>query len=282
MNKPQWIVSGAALILLFSLLFFGRTKPEGKGVPASAVQTEPAVHELDIKEILSVSKKKLTPAQSARLTSLENSITRGDVRSQKINAYGEIAAYWRDSVGDFIPYLWYTGEKAKLENSEKSVNFAAHSYLEELRGVGDPELKSWMARQAKELFTISLGLNPSNDSAKVGLGSTYFFGAGGTASPMEGIMGIREVAQRDSSNMFAQFMLGYGGFVSGQYEKAADRFLRVIGSEPENKEAIFLLAETYERLGDKSNAIRWFTEGRRKVDNPEVIKAINEKIKSLQ
>jgi cytochrome c-type biogenesis protein CcmH/NrfG len=99
---------------------------------------------------------------------------------------------------------------------------------------------------------------------------------------MEGIMGIREVAQRDSSNMFAQFMLGYGGFVSGQYEKAADRFLRVIGSEPENKEAIFLLAETYERLGDKSNAIRWFTEGRRKVDNPEVIKAINEKIKSLQ
>ena len=86
------------------------------------------------------------------------------------------------------------GEKAKLEKSEKNLNFAAQSYLEELKGVADPSLKSWMAIQAKDLFTGSLEMNPLNDSAKVGLGSTFFFGAGGAASPMEGIMKIREVA----------------------------------------------------------------------------------------
>ena len=180
-----------------------------------------------------------------------------------------------------FPYLWYTGEKAKLEKSEKNLNFAAHSYLEELRGVGDPSLKSWMALQAKDLFTRSLEMNPLNDSAKVGLGSTFFFGAGGDGSPMEGIMSIREVAQKDTNNMYAQFMLGYGGMISGQLDKAAERFLKVVQKDPENKEAVFLLAETYERLGNKKQAAYWFTEGQKRVTNPEVIRSDQSEVKNI-
>jgi cytochrome c-type biogenesis protein CcmH/NrfG len=169
-----------------------------------------------------------------------------------------------------------------LENSEKNLNFAAHSYLEELRGVADHSIQRWMAIQAKDLFTRSLALNPANDSAKVGLGSTYFFGGGGDAPPMEGIMAIREVAERDSNNMFAQFMLGYGGMISGQLDKAAERFEAVTRKDPGNMEAVFLLAETYERLGEKEKAVRWYETARTRVTNPEIIRAIDEKIKTLK
>ena len=282
MNKQQWIVAGSGIVLLFSLFFFGRTKPHSKGVVPQETHKSEDHNNLDITTILSNYKKQLTPQQAASVTSLENAISRGDLVTQKIAVYGQLAKFWKDSASQFIPYLWYTGEKAKLEKSEKNLNFAAHSYLEELRGVGDPSLKSWMATQAKELFTLSLEMNPLNDSAKVGLGSTFFFGAGGDASPMEGIMSIREVAQRDTANMYAQFMLGYGGMISGQLDKAAERFLKVVQKEPGNNEAIFLLAETYERLGDKKQAIYWFSEGKKRVTNPEVNKAIDEKIKSLQ
>jgi len=282
LNKQQWIVAGSGVVLLFSLFFFGRTKPHGKGVVPQETHKSEDHNNLDITTILSNYKKQLTPQQAASVTSLENAISRGDLVTQKIAVYGQLAIFWKDSASQFIPYLWYTGEKAKLEKSEKNLNFAAHSYLEELRGVGDPSLKSWMATQAKELFTRSLEMNPLNDSAKVGLGSTFFFGAGGDASPMEGIMSIREVAQRDTANMYAQFMLGYGGMISGQLDKAAERFLKVVQKEPGNNEAIFLLAETYERLGDKKQAIYWFSEGKKRVTNPEVNKAIDEKIKSLQ
>jgi tetratricopeptide (TPR) repeat protein len=264
------------------MFFFGRTKPHSKGVVPQETHKGEDHNNLDITTILSNYKKQLTPQQAASVTSLENAISRGDLVTQKIAVYGQLAKFWKDSASQFIPYLWYTGEKAKLEKSEKNLNFAAHSYLEELRGVGDPSLKSWMAIQAKELFTLSLEMNPLNDSAKVGLGSTFFFGAGGDASPMEGIMSIREVAQRDTANMYAQFMLGYGGMISGQLDKAAERFLKVVQKEPGNNEAIFLLAETYERLGDKKQAIYWFSEGKKRVTNPEVNKAIDEKIKSLQ
>jgi len=264
------------------MFFFGRTKPYSKGVVPQETHKSEDHNNLDITAILSNYKKQLTPQQAASVTSLENAISRGDLVTQKIAVYGQLAKFWKDSASQFIPYLWYTGEKAKLEKSEKNLNFAAHSYLEELRGVGDPSLKSWMAIQAKELFTLSLEMNPLNDSAKVGLGSTFFFGAGADASPMEGIMSIREVAQRDTANMYAQFMLGYGGMISGQLDKAAERFLKVVQKEPGNNEAIFLLAETYERLGDKKQAIYWFSEGKKRVTNPEVNKAIDEKIKSLQ
>jgi tetratricopeptide (TPR) repeat protein len=152
--------------------------------------------------------------------------------------------------------------------------------LEELRGVSDPGLRVWMANEANDLFTRSLKLNPDNDSTIIGQGSTFFFGVSG--APMEGIMKIRAIAEENPNNVFAQFMLGFGGMVSGQNDKAIERFLKVIQLDPNNSEAIFLLAELYERGGDKKKAVEWYEQGKKFVENPELKKALDEKIKSLK
>ncbi len=278
--KQQWLVAIGSIILLFVLYFFGRTKPYPKGVTQTPRDTASLVNNTE--RILAEAKKQLNPAQQARITTLENSITRGDLKNQKIDLYGQLASYWKDSVKQDAPYLWYLGEKAKLENTEKNLNFAAQSYLEELKTVSEPATRSWMADQAQTLFSRVLEMNPSNDSAKVGWGSTFIFGASGASSPMEGIMKIREVAQKDSTNMYAQFMLGYGAMMTGQFDRAIERLKTVTRFEPSNNEAVFLLAEAYERSGDKANAIKWYQEGKKKVANPELLKAIDEKIKTLQ
>lgn len=274
------MVALGSVVLLLALYIFGRTKPYPKGENITPGGTASSVNTTE--KILSDAKKQLRPEQLARITTLENSITRGDLKNQKIALYGELASFWRDSVKQDPPYLWYLGEKAKLENTEKNLNFAAQSYLEEVRTVQDPATRSWMADQAQALFSKVLELNPLNDSAKVGWGSTFFFGASGASSPMEGIMKIREVAQKDSTNMYAQFMLGYGAMMTGQFDRAIERFSKVTKNEPGNMEAIFLLAETYERSGDKANAVKWYEEGKKRVENPEIVKAIDEKIKSMQ
>ncbi len=69
---------------------------------------------------------------------------------------------------------------------------------------------------------------------------------------MEGIRIIREVAEKDPKNMYAQHILGMGAVYSGQFDKAIERFLMVAQKEPENIEAKLLLAEAYERTGDKA------------------------------
>lgn len=277
--RQQWIVAIASIIVLVALYIFGRTKPYPKGDTITPGGTASSVNTTD--KILAEAKKQLSPDQLARITALENSISRGDVKTQKIELYAQLANFWRDSMKLDPPYLWYLGEKAKLENTEKNLNFAAQSYLEEVKTVADPATRSWMADQAQGLFSKVLELDPSNDSAKVGWGSTFFFGASGASSPMEGIMKIREVAEKDSTNMYAQFMLGYGAMMTGQFDRAIERFSKVTRNEPGNMEAIFLLAETYERSGDKVNAVKWYEEGKKRVDNPEIVKAIDEKIKSL-
>lgn len=275
------MVVAAGSVLLFSLFVFGRFTPAHDHAHEPAETSKPASSSnFDFNQYMSNLKKDLTPSQSAYLTSLEDAISRGDLISQKKQNFQAMSDFWRDSARAFTPYIYYLGEKAKLENSEKSMNFAAHSMLEELRGIPDPALKSWMANQANQLFKKSLELNPNNDSTIVGQGSTFFFGAEG--APMEGIMNIRKVVERDPNNVFAQFMLGYGGMISGQNDKAIERFLKVTSLEPENTESIFLLAEVYERDGKKKEAKAWYEKGLTKVKNPELVKALEEKINSLK
>lgn len=275
------MVVAVGSVLLFSLFVFGRFTPAHDHAHEPAETSKPASSSnFDFNQYMSNLKKDLTPSQSAYLSSLEDAIIRGDLISQKKQNFQAMSDFWRDSARAFTPYIYYLGEKAKLENSEKSMNFAAHSMLEELRGIPDPALKSWMANQANQLFKKSLELNPNNDSTIVGQGSTFFFGAEG--APMEGIMNIRKVVERDPNNVFAQFMLGYGGMISGQNDKAIERFLKVTSLEPENTESIFLLAEVYERDGKKKEAKAWYEKGLTKVKNPELVKALEEKINSLK
>jgi tetratricopeptide (TPR) repeat protein len=284
LKKQQWIAVSAAAVLLFATFAFGRFSPKHKDDHDHAAQNAAAPEgqseAFDINSYINQIKKSLTPSQSAYLTSLEDALTRGDLVTQKKQNFQALSDFWKDSARSFLPFIYYYGEKAKLENSEKSLNFAAHSMLEELRGVSDPGLRVWMANEANDLFTRSLKINPENDSAVIGQGSTFFFGVSG--APMEGIMKIRAIAEKDPNNVFAQFMLGFGGMVSGQNDKAIERFLKVIQLDPKNSEAIFLLAELYERGGDKKKAAEWYEQGKKFVENPELMKALDEKIKSLK
>ena len=79
-------------------------------------------------------------------------------------------------------------------------------------------------------------------------------------NPMEGILAIKEIADKNPDNMYAQMMLGLGGIKSGQFDKAIERFLNVIKKQPDNIEAILNLAQVYDQQSDKANAIKWYKE----------------------
>ncbi len=284
MKRQQLIVVTSGLVLLLSLYFFGRTKPNLDKVPLPATNATHNDHDdaLDTERILNDAKARLTPEQQAWLGTKETSIVRGDLGTQKIQLYDELAAFWRDSARVFEPYIYYLGEKSKLENSEKNLTFAAHLYLRQLKSVEQHALQVWMANQAAGLFKQALELNPVNDSSRVGLGSCYIFGATGASSPMEGIQKILEVVREHPDNLYAQFMLGYGGIMTGQYDKAAERLLVVAEADPENSEAIFLLAEAYERNGENKKAADWYEKGKRFVQNPELLTEIDKRINALK
>jgi tetratricopeptide (TPR) repeat protein len=287
MKRQQYLVAGLGLFLLLTLYFFGQTVPTQKKAEASSAGAsgETRVKSIGSQDILEAAQSRLTPSQLSYVTRLQNAVVRGDVKAQQIAAYSQLADFWRDSVQEgFLPFAYYTEEAAKLENSEKSLTFAAQLFLQNLRGQDNPALKTWMATNAKELFEKALELNPGNDSLKIGLGASYIFGSS-SANPqetMQGIQRILEVARRDSTNMYAQFMLGLGGIESGQFDKAIERLTTVVQHQPANIEAILLLAEVHQQKGDKTEAVKWFKEARKLVGNPEIVKEIDQRILSLQ
>ena len=278
MKKQQLILVGSGVVLLCLIYFFGKTIPPKKNPGAVAAAT--GAKEISFNTILEASKQQLSPAQQAFVAQLETAVVRGDVKEQQIKVYKQLADFWKDSAHLLIPYAYYSAQAAKLENSQKSLTFAAQFFFEGIRRQDNPELQRWMATEAKVLFEKALQIAPDNDSLKIGLGSTILFGNLGEG-PMEGIRKIREVADRDPENMYAQFMLGLGGMISGQYDKAIDRLLKVVQHQPENVEAMLMLAEAYERQKDKANAVKWYMESKKHINNADVIKEIEERIKLL-
>jgi len=145
---------------------------------------------------------------------------------------------------------------------------------------GEAALTRWEALQAKDLFERSLIINPANDSSKVGIGACFMFG-NISPSPMEGINKIREVVEKDSTNVYGQMMLVQGALFSNQLDKAISRLHTICRIQPDNTEALLLLADVYERTGNKTTAAEWYRKSLLYIKRPDVRAAIEKRITDL-
>ncbi|MDQ3550087.1 MAG: tetratricopeptide repeat protein [Bacteroidota bacterium] len=281
MKRPQWIAASIAILLTVSLYALTRDQLFGyHPIQGSAASTPAPQGQLTIDTILHHAKERLTDDQLTRIHFLESSISRGDVLSQKLHIYHQLARFWRDTAKIFEPFGWYTAEAARLENSEKSLTFAARLFLQNLRYEENADLRQWKATQSKDLYERSLKVNPGNDSVQVELGEVYVYG--GLAMPMEGISMIRTVAEKDPNNLHAQISLGNASLASGQLDKAIERFSKVVQLKPDHLEAVLLLADTYERKGDKAEAIKWYSRSLPIITIPGLKTEVEKRITQLR
>lgn len=280
MKKNQWIIFSIALLIAVAL--YAASEKQFFGPPKiMKPQFETTTHsQFSTDSVLFYAKRHLTSEQITRINFLEQSISRGDVENQQLQIYRRLARFWGDTAKVFAPFAWYTAEAARLENSEKSLTFAARLFLDSLVEENNSQLKQWEALQAKDLFERSLKLNPNNDSSKVGLGEVYLYG--GIALPMQGITLIKEVTEKDSNNIYAQASLGRASLMSNQIEKAVEYFKKVVLLQPNNIEAIFRIAEIAEQTGNKKEAIEWYTRLLPLVNRMEIKQDIETRIAELK
>ena len=282
MQKPQWITLSVAVLLVFIVYFFGKTIPAKNINKQSNSSEQLATNDIATDSILLMAKKELTSSQLINIRDLEDSLKKNaSKKDQQLKIYHQLAHFWGDTAGIFEPYAWYEAEAARLENSEKTLSFAARLFLDNLQSDNIDERRRWKALQAKDLFERSLIINPLNDSSKIGLGACYLLG-NISATPMEGILKIREVAEKDSTNVYAQIMLAKGAIISGQYDKAIIRLLNANRLEENNIEAILMLADVYDRLRDKKNAINWYNRGLKYIKLEDARIDIENRIKELK
>jgi tetratricopeptide (TPR) repeat protein len=232
--------------------------------------------------VLDGAKTALNASQKISLLSIENQLVKAKSSTDSIQVYKQLSQFWADSAQRVEPYLYYTYSAALLENSEKSLTFAAQQLVDNLTSPdAPPAILNWIAVNAKVLLEKALVMNPNNDSTKINLGACYLFG-NISDNPMQGILKVKEVVDKNPQNTFGQLILALGGKKSGQYEKAIERFLIIVGLEPNNIEAMVNLAECYELINQKNSAIEWYTKVREKVNIPQAKEAVTNRIQELK
>lgn len=280
-KKQRLLLASGGIILVASLFFFGRTVPFKTGGDKVQLVQSPSARSIDFKDLLAKAKEKLNQSQKKQLLFIEEENNASQSKQGQIKSFHQLADFWKDSAKVFEPYAYYLAEAAKLENSEKSLTFAAHLFLDNLMAESDFAMANWLAGNAKVLFDKALQINKDNDSSKIGLAACYILG-NISGNPMEGILPVKEIIQRNPDNLYAQLILGLGGKKSGQYDKAIEHFNYILQRQPKNLEVSLHLAECYDLKGDKVNAVKLYEIVKQAIPNKEAKTELQNRINQLK
>lgn len=197
---------------------------------------------------------------------------------QKAELYDSIAAVW-DSTGKPGIAASVFNRKAEITNTEKDWLNAAYRYFDAFKASGDSAEVAYFTAAAIKSYSKVLEINPSNLDAKMDLGVVY---AEGTGEPMKGIMMLREVVTENPQHENAQMNLGFLSMKSGQFDKARERFQKVLEINPSRVDMYVYIGESFVRTGDKKEAIRNFEIFKNLTNDPQMIKDIDDYINTLK
>lgn len=286
--RPVHYITLAVAIAIIALLYWGgntippREKAEaGMQRPSSGGSVSQGPNTMkaaSIDSILAAAQMQLPKTAADTVKTLEQEVSAISDASQMAVVFTRLSKVWERNK-QYPVAVFYKAKAAKLENSEKSLTFAAQLFLELMEHEGDRALQMWEANEAISCLEQAMKLNPNSEEARLAMASAYIQG---TAEPMKGVQMALAMTRDNPEHIPANMLLGRMSIQSGQFEKAIKRFETVLKKEPENKEALYFLAQAYEGTGNKQKAIEMLEKCKLVVNNPEFSKEIDQHINSLK
>jgi outer membrane protein len=172
----------------------------------------------------------------------------------------------------------YFEERAKKDQEEKSWLNAAYRYFDAFQSTTDSAGRAGFAQQAIACYENVIRINPANLDAKTDLGVCY---AEGTSNPMQGIMMLRDVVKENPEHENAQFNLGVLSMRSGQYEKAVERFQKVLAINPQRKDMHLMTGRAYMLAGNNAKAAESFEKLKKETADAALVAQANNYINQL-
>lgn len=211
-------------------------------------------------------------------------ITRYEIaveRNGEIAYYDSLMAVY-DMLRQPVASAHHSMKKAEAVNDADVWTEAGERFLLNAKYMGDQRQKTAWFGLSKDCFEKALAIAPDDLGIKVDLGVCLVEGAGFLGmAPMQGIGLLKEVEQVDPDNIKALINLGYFSVRSGQFDKAEERFNRVLEADPEYIEAYLYLADLYEKQQQTDRAIEVLNTYMIKVEDPQRKAEVGQYIKEL-
>lgn len=268
LNSKQLILILLAVGITLTLFSLGYKTPFAQATDAKGVAV--LAKSFDVEAFLIEQKSKLDPNQLKLVEQLE-----ADKNNKE--SLVQLANLW-DSLKVSYAGAYYTYKLAELEQNEITW-FAAGSKFYNVANFASDSLVSMSAiQQAKTAYGKVVELNPKNLQAKNALAVCLIQGDNDV---MKGVGMLKEVVATDSNNVQAIFTLGMLSIQSNQFDKAQERFEKLIKLEPFNAEYYFYLAEVYAKSGSTEKAIKTYETCKTLVTDKEAKKEIETIINKL-
>jgi len=205
------------------------------------------VNTFDMDAYILDEKKELAKPLQERVKTLEKD-------SKTITGLQNLIVLW-DSLNNQLISAHYMEQYALIEPSEKNW-FATGSKYYAFAGMStDSTIIAASASKAKMAFEKVLKLNPNNLDAQTAMAAII---VQVDQDVMKGVGLLKDVVAKDSNNVQAIFTLGMLSIQSNQFEKAQERFEKLITLQPFNPEYYFYLGEVYAKSGKTEKAIKTY------------------------
>ncbi|HWB64701.1 MAG TPA: tetratricopeptide repeat protein [Chitinophagales bacterium] len=275
MKRNQIIAISACAVLLLVMYLFGNTK---KPKPADDTATEqqqeghaqPAAggESLNIMEYIN--------GVNAQITDKAIGQKINELTDQK-DYKGLMAQYTK--LDKPLAVAYYSVQEAKHQNRAPIYISAGDYNAMLMQSAPDDKARKFLGNNVLECYKSAVELDTGNTDYKIRLAGAYLEDGG---QPMQGVMMLLDIVKKDSNNVDAQLMLGRFGLISGQFDKAIARFEKILYLQPQNSEAMFLLAQAYVSKGEKQKAIELLEKCSKLVKEADAKKEIEKEIESLK
>ncbi len=274
MNSNQLRYLFIALsILIATGLFFAPSQINSK--PKTTSVEKEAVKEISEEKLIASAKESLKDEQRRYIAALESQLNSD---SSKLSLYDSLGSAW-DEAKVPAASAYYFELKAKRIPTEDNYLKAAYRYFDAFKLTDDSLLRNQLAQKAISSYSSVLEINPNNLNAKTDLGVCY---AEGTGEPMKGIMLLREVVKENPDHEMAQLNLGFLSVKSGQFDKAIERFKKVMVINPKRTDVYYFLGRTYFEAGKQDSALLWLNKLKEKSEDYQLVQQAQTLINEMQ
>jgi lipopolysaccharide biosynthesis regulator YciM len=274
LSKGQWIAL-LSVVLLGIALWFAPKKSNKSAEAENKQQT--SANGFSFESLEDSIKKIIEPNVLSQIVLFEQNLSKSSNSQGRISAFDSLSTIWKNQKQLGLSG-WYKSQAALLKNTPQELAKAGELCYS-LARFSSPKERPLLMQQAITCLEKSYEKDSTQTSVKVSLASCY---VEGSPNPMKGIMMLRDVVQKDSTNFQAQVQLGLFAMQSGQCDKAVDRFKRLQKIVPTNNEVDLYLAQAYAESGKKNDAIVVLNEFLKKSKDQVINAQVNDYIKQLK
>jgi len=247
------------------------TNPSKKGPE----KKNPATSGEDNHNQPSLSKQQLT-----QIAGWKNAMGSSTNKEKKVIFADSIANLFKIA-NQFDSAAYYTAQISQWKPGINTWMNAGNAYLFAARFTINRDKVEKLTKTARGYFEKVLQQKEDQLDAQVQLAQTYLI-VPNTQNPMQGVQMLLQVVEKDPNNELALFTLGERSMQVRKFDKAIERFEKLLSVNPNNENAQYYLGMAYAETGKKLKALEIFKKIKQVSSDSAKVAGATDYIKKLK